>query len=351
MASCEVCIRAFEYDAENPDDTLLPTTQPGTHCEYHFMSYGWLVAGTVVGSFILKHGSSPNNVVTYADVYKAVLYPKLSDSLKYDLGFCPMGGGSSSLSSDSTFVLANTVTSDVSASKMMQEHRERELLDSTTSAAAADNDNNNNNSSVVRDDHPVKRTEIDESTLEIMRVFKGVEFLLDPRIWNSYDSIHANVPAASGRFSAIALAQFYHELGNNQSILSNSTLHNIITDIDKKGVETVTVSSSSSTTTSAMQGVTRIGVTDDDDDESGGSGRRRRHPHNRTKLNLGYQLIQTERDQENTYSGIGHSGVGGSIGFWHKPSGLAIGLMFNKADGGETVTLAILKVICDYYNI
>jgi hypothetical protein len=70
-----------------------------------------------------------------------------------------------------------------------------------------------------------------------------------------------------------------------------------------------------------------------------------------TQLSLGYQLIRTERDEDDTFTGIGHAGVGGSIGFWHKPTGLCIGVMLNKADGGQDVTKRILRVIGDHYNI
>jgi hypothetical protein len=86
-----------------------------------------------------------------------------------------------------------------------------------------------------------------------------------------------------------------------------------------------------------MQGVTRIA-----NDTS----------NQRTRLSLGFQLIQTDRDKENVYSGLGHAGVGGSIGFWHRPSGLSISLMLNKADGEvEATTMKILRTIGDYYNI
>jgi hypothetical protein len=92
-------------------------------------------------------------------------------------------------------------------------------------------------------------------------------------------------------------------------------------------------------------------------------------------LALGYQLIQTERDASSLssssstttpssnssssssgrtglyYSGLGHAGVGGSIGFWHRPTGLCVGLTLNKADGGQDVTLELLRVIGDYYHI
>ena len=39
---------------------------------------------------------------------------------------------------------------------------------------------------------------------------------IDPRIWNCQDAVNANVPAAGGRFSAIGLASFYHDLSSGK---------------------------------------------------------------------------------------------------------------------------------------
>jgi predicted unusual protein kinase regulating ubiquinone biosynthesis (AarF/ABC1/UbiB family) len=292
MASCETCFPAFEYNPSAPEKTILPSRMPGEKSEYHFMSFGWLVAGTVCGAYALKH---KKHNATYEEVYNAILFPKLSQSIK-DLGFCPLGAHRDQNSD----MLANTVTSDVRASEMMQKQRERSLMGDEENA-------------------------MDSTMREMMKTFHGVEFLLDPRIWNSRDALSANVPAAGGRFSAAALAQFYHELGNVQSLLSASTLKDLVQSLPPE------------TSTSAMQGVTRIA-----NDTS----------NQRTRLSLGFQLIQTERDKENVYSGLGHAGVGGSIGFWHRPSGLSISLMLNKADGEvEATTMKILRTIGEYYNI
>lgn len=133
----------------------------------------------------------------------------------------------------------------------------------------------------------------------------------------------ANVPAAGGRFSAAGLASFYHDLGNR----------NLLQD---RVIEEVSSTSSIQVSVGALQGVTRLA---NDSDNT------------HTQLSLGYQLIRTERDEDDTFTGIGHAGVGGSIGFWHKPTGLCIGVMLNKADGGQDVTKRILRVIGDHYNI
>jgi hypothetical protein len=66
---------------------------------------------------------------------------------------------------------------------------------------------------------------------------------------------------------------------------------------------------------------------------------------------LGFQLIQTERDGGDIFSGLGHAGIGGSIGFWHRPTGLAVGVMLNKADSGQEVTFRILRTIGDHFKI
>ena len=104
---------------------------------------------------------------------------------------------------------------------------------------------------------------------------------------------------------------------------------------------------------SALQGVTRI-VADGAAGGSHGDHRQQQLQH-RTKLALGYQLIQMERDlsQNSTpiYSGIGHAGVGGSIGFWHRPTGVCVGLMLNKADASHDVTIQIIRVIGNHFGM
>lgn len=149
---------------------------------------------------------------------------------------------------------------------------------------------------------------------------------LDPRIWNSDDAKDANVPAAGGRFSAAGLANFYHDLSSGK-IVDNELLNRIQAD-----------TSITSTSIAGMQGVTRI-----TDDANAGE-------ESHTKLSLGYQLIRTDRD-EGSFSGLGHAGVGGSIGFIHRPTGISIAVMLNKADGGQEVTERILRVIGNHYKI
>ena len=118
--------------------------------------------------------------------------------------------------------------------------------------------------------------------------------------------------------------------------------------LEKDFMEKVVGSGNNALTTSTsiagLQGLTRI--TDDagTDDAT------------LTKMSMGYQLIKTDRDaasgkNEDVFSGVGHAGVGGSIGFFHRPTGISMAVMLNKADGGQDVTLRILRVIGDHYQI
>ena len=146
---------------------------------------------------------------------------------------------------------------------------------------------------------------------------------MDPRIWNSQDALNANVPSAGGRFSAEGLANFYHDLYSGKVL-------------KREIVEEIATQGAVETSSSALQGITQI--------SSGTSS-------NHTKVSLGYQLIRTDRDRHGAFSGVGHSGVGGSIGFFHRPTGLSIAVMLNKADAEQAVTFRILRTIGDSLQI
>jgi CubicO group peptidase (beta-lactamase class C family) len=294
MASCEACTAAFGYNPDEPEATLLPTREPGEKSEYHFMSFGWLVAGTVCGAYQLKHNST---TTTFEEVYEKVLGSKLSPKTR-ELGFCPCGGNS-----DGKFPVAQVVTSDIRASSFIQQRRESQAMGEGL------------------DDGEEKKEE-NGPQAEVMKSFQGKEFLLDSRIWNSSDALTANVPSAGGRFSAMGLAHFYHDLGVSGRILDNDILAKVSAPVATENV------------VSALQGATVM--SNDASSEE-----------HRTSLGLGYQLISFDK----TANGFGHAGVGGSIGLHHQDSGLSIALMTNKADGGSEVTTTISRVIMKHFDL
>jgi aarF domain-containing kinase len=278
MGNCETCVRAYEFNREDLESTLLPVQAPGGESEYHYLSFGWLVAGTLCGAFRAKHGRD----ATFEQLYDDILKPKLSVETR-SLGFRPCGVMSDDLS------ISEVVTSDLSLSRLLQLEREK--------SAMGEGD------------------EVPQVPKEILKSFRGKEFLLDPRIWNCRIALNANVPAAGGRFSAMGLAHFYHDLGFK--IFDASMMDSIMTPV--------------ATGTSAMQGVTNMSLNDE----------------NRVTFCLGYQLIAFD----NTRFGVGHSGIGGSIGLYHPDSGLSIGFMTNRADGGHEVTKRISQVIMEHFNL
>jgi len=293
FAACEDSFSAYEYNPEAPQETLLPTIQPGGKSEYHYLSFGWLVAGALCGAYALKHNKSK---VAYEEVYRELLQPKLSNET-LSSGFYPMGGYGES-------VHAQTTTADIRASKIMQMRREASVM-------GDGNENENGPQKVVT---------------EALEGFKGKEFLLDPRIWNCERMLKANVPAAGGRFSACSLANFYLDLSQGK-LLPKEVLDEIVS------IDNATELSLGS----ELQGVTRIA-------SDGASV-------SNTKMNFGYQRIRTDRDGKDAFSCVGHAGVGGSIGFWHVKTGLCVGLMLNKSGPGTEATKKILGVIADHYEI
>jgi len=128
MASCEECCASFEYNPGAPDETILPTYSPSEGKQtYHFMSFGWLVAGTLCGAYASKHGRS---AVTFQEVYEALLEPKLSEKT-IKSGFRPLGGSGS-------HVLAQTVTADIRASQMIQRQRQMDMANESSEKEASE---------------------------------------------------------------------------------------------------------------------------------------------------------------------------------------------------------------------
>jgi len=282
MVSCEDCYRAFEYDASHLEQTLLPSKCPGSTFEYHFMSFGWLVAGTLVGAYRLKHKLED---VTYATVYESLLKCKLQNVGAE--AFRPCGGVQ-----DSSFAFTDTGDS-MSIHKLQQLGREADAMG---------------------EDNPFNGL-----SDETLNSFRGKEFLLDSRVWNCHLGLNTNCPSAGGRFSARGLARFYHELGCG-NILEASTL------------KEATDSHTSHVLTSSLQGQTDL--TSDNQETT-----------TKTSMGMGFQLIALEGDKEP--SAFGHAGVGGSVGFYHKPSGMAVAVMLNKADAEKSTASRIVGALAD----
>jgi len=314
LASSEQCIQAMEYSPNNEEATLLPTSKPGTTTEYHFLSFGWLVAGVVCAAYDRKKKNTRTTndnldrcPTTFKHVYEDVLERKLSRET-INWGFKPCGLEATTQHRS----LAQVEASDLNTSILIQKQREMRAMGEEESE------------DVLR-----AMMESSSSASSMLSSFRGKEFLLDPRIWNCTDMLKANVPAAGGRFSARGLAKFYHDL-STLKILDSSTLE-LATTLD----------TSASSVDSRFQGITSLMVekrtpqTKEQKIESG--------------FGLGYQVYPLS-DKDDCY---GHAGIGGSIGVHHKKSGLSIAIMTNKSNNsgspGETI-LKFMNVIREHYK-
>jgi len=296
MSSCEECCKAYEYDSNAPGQTLLPKTKPGDECSYHFMSFGWLVAGTLVGAYKNRSGDQS---ITFEEVYNAILAPKLLNQTIAS-GFRPCGGGGS-------HPMAHTVT-QFDFSKLAQLRREAE-----SQGESLKDDDDNGDLGKIRES------------------FRGKEWLLDPRIWNCSNGQKANVPAAGGRFSARGLALFYHQLGSG-SLVSHKTM-----EISTKECSQSSGPNNALARLEGQGNMSSLSM----NARSGGQVQAR--------FGLGYQLIHFESQSEQIKA-FGHSGVGGSVGFYHKESGCAVAVMLNKSGTNLDAKIRILQVIAKHMN-
>lgn len=141
LASCEECVSSFEYHENSPESCLLPSSKPTEKTEYHFMSFGWLVAGTLCGAYEKRRGHR----ISFHNLYEEILEPRLSQKTKM-LGFRPTGGLGG-------FSMAQTATGNVKLSKMIQGRRDSKAMGETIDV-------------------------ISEERLEEIKPFSGKEFLV-----------------------------------------------------------------------------------------------------------------------------------------------------------------------------
>lgn len=311
LSSCESCCGGFEYVPERPEDFILPVNEPGTECSYQYLSYGWLVAGALIGAYADRHGER----ITYEEIYDKFVGRLYSPEIT-KAGFRPCGGGRES--HDIAFVETKF---DISIQMKREAEAMGEELETTVEGKEGKREERLKVLSSSRRD-------------QLLKGVKGREFILDPRIWNSEDALNANVPSAGGRFSAKGLAMFYHELGNGK-ILSLSTLS-----------EATTVKSTDTSWQSSQR-----------DNEGGQKSQHRSSSiasnntvdgEQKSQFGLGYSIIEIP-DATDKFA-FGHSGVGGSIGFHHVSSNTSVGIMVNRAGSDKDALKQIVKIISDHLN-
>ena len=292
LASCEKCVRGFEFNADKPEDTILPAEEPGTKCTYHYISFGWIVAGCIIGAYHKRKGV----LKTYEEIFNEIFSSSLGPVIR-KAGFEPCGcdpHGNVALV-DALFDMTRT----------MQMRREAQAMGELMEIGKDNALESDSSSSIMK---------------LLLQGIKGREWILDPRIWNSSAAIRANCPAVGGRFSAKGLALFYEELGAG-NILTPETL------------EMASKTYQIETSLQVLQGQSSIA-------SSGGSSG------SKTQFGLGYSIIHVDGAIDDL--AIGHAGVGGSVGFHHKASGTSVAIMFNKVGNNTQSANEIINIISEH---
>jgi Predicted unusual protein kinase len=292
LSSCESCVRGFEYNPSKPGDTLLPISRPGAECTYQYLSFGWLVAGCVIGAYHCRHGERK----TYQEIYDAILSPLHSSELRGS-GFKPCGG-------DKAHDAAHVET-DIDFLRFMQMKREAEAMGEE--AAEYSMDINEGSRDHLQD---LERRNV------VLKGIEGREFILDPRIWNSNFVMPANVPAAGGRFSAKGIALFYHELASGKMVSPD-----MLTQISSVSVRGGNLQE--------LQGETLVSNRSSEGQKS--------------SFGLGFQIITIENVNDGDI--FGHAGVGGSIGFHHIRNNTSVGIMLNRIGAQRESVKDIISTI------
>lgn len=295
LGSCEHCVRGFEYNPGKPGDTLLPISKPGTECTYQYLSFGWLVAGCVIGAYYCRYGERK----TYQEIYDIILSPLHSSRLR-EAGFKPCGG-------DNSHDTAHVET-DVDILRFMQMKREAEAMGEKAPEHRLD----------VNETNGESLQDLERRNL-LLKGIEGREFILDPRLWNSDKVLTANVPAAAGRFSAKGIALFYHELAGGMMVARE-----MLTQISSISVRGGNLQE--------LQGETLVS-------NSGIEGQK-------SVFGLGFQIISIENVNDGDV--FGHAGVGGSIGFHHIGNNTSVGIMLNKVGSNRNSVKDIITTISSH---
>lgn len=202
FASCEECCEGLEYNPEKPNETMLPHLEPGTLCEYHHQTFGWLAGGALMGAYNRKHTDRKH---TFVEVYDALMVPFLSKET-LTTGFRPYQG----VGENSSWAY---VDSEVTFNEFIQKQQEASTLGEQEDEEAPEDLGGVN-------------------IAEMQEQFSGREFLLDARMWNSEHVKNANHPGAGGRFTATGLAYFYKDL-MTKNMMSPERLAMVSSEISK----------------------------------------------------------------------------------------------------------------------
>lgn len=280
--------------------TAQPSHEPGEKYEYHYITYCWLLGGIVKG----VSGKSISEVM-----HEEIVQPlDLQDQLY-------LGGIPDDIVDSKLAVLRLGLSQTSPNNGIIGGTQESNNTNGTANSAGP-----------FKPNGQVEQKDASSEKPKWER-FKGQEQMLNPTTFNMKRVRRACMPSANGHMSAGALAKFYSSLitqivkGGRSPILSSSTLAACVSDAGNQDLKT---QQSDTGMNSAM-----LQATPD------------------AKSALGFQAFEFSRNTGGNVIGLGHSGLGGSLGFVVPDEGLAVGITVSHLSFSRSTTKKIVQLVCD----
>ena len=308
-AMCDIESDPFDEEVDDPNKM-----------DYHYLSFGWLVAGLVSSvtgmpfqEFVLENIFKTIKVQNEAriGVPKAWCeYDNVNYSRFCKLDVSGMIPGANDDDSNNNNGDKNTDEDLGVSSEEMDKLTERLEKRVEELGAAGDDDEEGEGKNGSRK----------ESMKKLIASFKNKPFLFDVRCYNSKAVRQACIPAANGHFSARALATFYTKLFyTNELIKSEKVRQEMIKPV-------------------AYEYVRRNG--DEDGDFVKG------------EWAYGYKLYPFFVDGKGKMNAFGHTGAGGSIAMCIPHSNVTLAITINKMTAKpHEIWKPIFEVIDEYFAI
>lgn len=262
-----------------------PSHAPGEKSEYHYLTYGWLLGGIVKGVTGMDMPDFMGKEIS------GIL--SLADELY-------LGGIPDRLKDDRLAVLRLGRASS----------QNKGMLDSSTSQGISNGVNPAADATTKADQNPKWER------------FKGREQMLNPTTFNMMRVRKACIPSANGHMSARAIARFFASFGEtgdhySPPILSSETINDCFSDMSNHSH-----SASESNQSDMLQATADA------------------------KRALGFQVYEFLRADDSIVYGLGHSGLGGSMGFYIPEEQVSIGITVSSLTFSRSTTKKIIGLIC-----
>ncbi|GMH32993.1 hypothetical protein BSKO_00827 [Bryopsis sp. KO-2023] len=286
----------------NAVGTSKPSHPPGAKHEYHYLTYGWLLGGVVQGA----------TGKTIAEVMREEIVEPLGLQDELYLGGIPHDMHDSRLA--------------VLRLGIGKKGPKGGMLDAAPQGAT----NSKENRSPVFGGAPIENAKPASGNGGLAQKpkwerFKGREQMLNPTTFNMKRVRQACVPSANGHMSAQALAKFYSQIAGStvdgrDSLLTEETVASCVAEGRDQGKPLKDANSDSLRVFQATP---------------------------EARHGLGFQVFEFKRLDGTPVMAIGHSGLGGSLGFVIPEENIAVGIAISHLTMSREFTKDIVRLICE----